>query len=195
MQRMIGNTLEQLWRNLGLWGTLCAAWQLRGYLQLMRTVTAQTPGAGRTKSVWLDCVVPSATFPLLPSSVYSTGEWWIVVRNIALHVQSSFSSHLGSISLSTKILRRGTCPWIPVGRSGPSTRVSPGFTHRSSPSSMPWFRECTWAAWLDRFRCASFLWVAAGSFLRHQEVWNALAVVSTRTLRFSLDKTPFSGPL
>ncbi len=57
MERVIGDTLEKRWRNLGLWGTLRAAWKLRGYLRLLRTVTAQTTGglhSGRTRCPWLD---------------------------------------------------------------------------------------------------------------------------------------------
>lgn len=40
MERVHGQTLEQLWSQLGLWATIRVAWQLRSFILSLRTITA-----------------------------------------------------------------------------------------------------------------------------------------------------------
>jgi hypothetical protein len=50
-------TLEDIWPCLSLWATLCFAWQLRGFIQRMRSVASPTLGglvSGKCKSIFLD---------------------------------------------------------------------------------------------------------------------------------------------
>ncbi|KAI0728892.1 kinase-like protein [Fomitopsis betulina] len=183
MERVVGDTLEQRWPNLGLWGTLCAAWQLRGYLRLLRTVTAQTTSglhSGRTRSILLDDQRGPVRHAS-PAAFVGYLNWWLPAKE-------HFLVHQELVPRNMMLDPRGTLWLVDWGISGfyPEYMEYFGMDATSSLCSMEWLRERTWAAWWD---------VSAGSALRFREPREAFGHISIRTQRFRLDKTPFSGPL
>jgi hypothetical protein len=80
MERIHGETMEQLWPRLGIWATIRIAWQLRSFVSAMRTVTTQKTGglhSGEVHSEWVQGMyvpVPHAS----PSVFCDYLNWWLL---------------------------------------------------------------------------------------------------------------------
>lgn len=163
MERVVGDTLEQRWPNLGLWGTLCAAWQLRGYLRLLRTVTAQTTGglhSGRTRSILLDDERGPVRHAS-PAAFVGYLNWWLVncrpeyctphPELVLKPAKEHFLVHQELVPRNMMLDPRGTLWLVDWGISGfyPEYMEYFGMDATSSLCSMEWLRERTWAAWWD----------------------------------------------
>ncbi|EIW51508.1 kinase-like protein [Trametes versicolor FP-101664 SS1] len=209
MERVIGDTLEQLWRSMSLWGTLRAAWQLRGYLRLLHTVTAQTTGglhSGRTRSIWLDDQRGPVRHAS-PAAFVGYLNWWLVncrpeyctsyPELVLKPAKDHILVHQDLAPRNMILDSHGTLYLVDWGISGfyPEYMEYFGIDATSSLCSMQWLRERTWAAWWGRLRWSLFRWVAAGSGSRFRDAWKAFGVISIRTQHFRLDKTPFSDEL
>lgn len=79
MDRIHGDTLEQRWSEISWWSVIRVAWQLRGYLRLMRrTVSASAGGvySGRVRSPWFGAIygpVNHVSPPVLAGYI----NWWL----------------------------------------------------------------------------------------------------------------------
>lgn len=173
MERVTGDTLEQLWPKLGLWGTLRAAWQLRGYLQLLRTVTAQTTGglhSGRTRSLWLDDQRGPVRHAS-PAAFVGYLNWWLVDcrpeyctphPELVLKPADEHTLVYQDLAPRNMILGpHGTLWLVDWGISGfyPEYLEYFGIDATLSLRSMPWLREHTWAAWWGRLKWSLFRWL------------------------------------
>lgn len=80
MERVHGQTLEQLWAEIGWWTTIQLAWQLRLYIHTMYEITSPAAGglsSGRIRSPWFQGIYPPAAHS---SPVAFTGylNWWLL---------------------------------------------------------------------------------------------------------------------
>ncbi|EJF64980.1 kinase-like protein [Dichomitus squalens LYAD-421 SS1] len=207
MERIIGPTLQQLWRDLGLWGTVRAAWQLRNNLRMLHSVTSQTTGGvhtGKTRCTWLYALRGPARHAS-PTVFTSYLNWWLVNCRPAhlkpyhdLVLQPAKEHVLVHQDLAPRNMildARGDLWLVDWGFAG----FYPPFMEYLGMEvwllETPWLSERTWAAWWGRFRWTVFRWITAGSFYRYRKAWNAHAIIHTRTHRFRLEDTPFSDRL
>ncbi|KAH9930934.1 uncharacterized protein B0H18DRAFT_1209127 [Fomitopsis serialis] len=207
MERISGPTLAQAWWNLGLWGTVRAAWQLRKNLRLpLHAVTSQTTGgahSGRTRCIWLYALRGPARHAS-PAVFTSYLNWWLVncrptvlKPRYDLVLQPAKQHVLVHQDLAPRNMildAQGDLWLVDCGHAGfyPSFMEYFGMEVRSPET--PWLSERTWAAWWGHFRW-SIRWIAAGSFYRYRKAWKAYAVINLRTHRFRGEHVPFSDHL
>ncbi|KAI0362676.1 hypothetical protein OH77DRAFT_1416952 [Trametes cingulata] len=207
MDRVVGPTLELVWRDLGLWGTIRAAWQLRVNLQLLHSITSQTTGglhSGRTRCIWLDDVRGPARHAS-PATFTGYLNWWLVdcrptqltprpdlvLRPAKEHV----FIHQDLAPRNLIMDARGVLWIVDWGNAGFYPVYMEYLGMKPQIHDMPWLFERTWAAWWGRIRWSIFRWIAVGSFYRYRKAWRAFAAVSIRTQRFRMDRTPYSDDL
>ena len=80
MERIHGETLEQLWPRLGIWATIRIAWQLRSFVSALRTVTTQTTGglhSGEVHSEWVQGMYVPVSHAS-PSVFCDYLNWWLL---------------------------------------------------------------------------------------------------------------------
>ncbi|KAF9485739.1 hypothetical protein BDN70DRAFT_910079 [Pholiota conissans] len=61
--------------------------------------------------------------------------------------------------------------------------------------AMKWLGEGTWAAWWGNLRWSVFRWIAIGFSYKYNRPRRAFCVVSMRTYKYRLDKSPFSNKM
>ncbi|KAI0371710.1 hypothetical protein BV20DRAFT_158279 [Pilatotrama ljubarskyi] len=207
VDRVIGPTLEQAWRNLGLWGTIRAALQLRANLRLLHSITSQTTGgmhSGRTRCIWLDDQHGPARHAS-PLTFTNYLNWWLVdCRPTQLTPQPHLvlepaKEHVfvhQDLAPRNMILDPQGVLWIvDWGHAGFYPTYMEYLGMKPQGHDMPWLFDHTWGAWWGRVRWSIFRWIAVGSFYRYRKAWQACATVSFRTQRYRLDKTPYSDTL
>ncbi|TBU26205.1 kinase-like protein [Dichomitus squalens] len=207
MERIIGPTLQQLWRDLGLWGTVRVAWQLRNNLRLLHSVTSQTTGGvhtGQTRCEWLYALHGPARHAS-PTVFTSYLNWWLVncrptelssYHNLVLQPAKEHVLVHQDLAPRNMILdARGDLWLVDWGHAGFYPAYMEYFGMEARSLETPWLSERTWAAWWGRFRWSIVRWIAAGSFYRYRKAWNAHVIINIRTHRFKLEKSPFSDRL
>ncbi|KAF8525268.1 kinase-like protein [Hysterangium stoloniferum] len=164
MQRIHGETLEQLWPRLSLWTTIRIAWQLRLFISALRTVTSQTTGglcSGKVHSEWIQGIngPPHA----LPSLFY------IAPRNMIL----DSSGHLWLVDWGYS----GFYPMFMecLGMEGPEW-------------AMPWLAARSLTAWWGRMRWSLFGLIACGYSRLYSKERAAIVIVRQRSLSYRLEK-------
>ncbi|KAK4163864.1 hypothetical protein QBC43DRAFT_379048 [Cladorrhinum sp. PSN259] len=94
-QRIHGPTLEECWTSLGWFSTIRLAFQLRGMVHRMRTVTSLTagsPGTGICRSLWLEeyyGVPPKASVAVISSIV----NFWFNLVNFRREASKTVEQH------------------------------------------------------------------------------------------------------
>ena len=202
MDRIHGLTLEQLWPNLGWWDTFRVAWQLRSFLCIMRSITSQTTGGlhtGITRSEWLQDVY-GPTLHASPSAFSGYVNWWLLEcrpswckprPELMLEPAPEHIFVHQDLAPRNMILDDAGKLWVvDWGHAGfyPAYMEYMGL----ETTSMPWINAPTWAAWWARMRWSFFRWIAAGPVGPHKKPRHALFVVYERSIRYRLDKTPYS---
>ncbi|TFY77315.1 hypothetical protein EWM64_g6697 [Hericium alpestre] len=202
MDRIQGETLEQCWHRIGLWGTLNIAWQLRSFLRGMGTVTSQTTGGlhtGAGRSEWLQ-----AYYPLIPhaSPAAFAGyvNWWLLecrpdicIPRPELVLSPARQHVLVHQDLAPRNMILDTAGRLWLVDFGEAGFYPPFMEYLGMKlTHIPWLYEPTWAAWWGRMRWSLLQWIACGPRRGYGEAYNALCVVRQRSLRYRMQKTPFS---
>ncbi|KAL1727195.1 kinase-like protein [Schizophyllum commune] len=205
MDYIDGQTMEQLWKSMGLLSTIRIARQLRSYLHAMATVAAPITGglhSGRTHSEWLDALygpVKSAS----PAMFTSYLNWWLTDCRPSvceprpdLTIQPApqhILVHQDLVPRNLIVDRRGTLWIVDWGHAG----YYPAFMEYAGMDAarglaMSWLSAPTWAARWARARWALLRFIACGFGWRYSKQLAALRVVRQRSLRFRMAKGPYS---
>ena len=203
MTRIHGKTLEQLWPHVGLWGSIQIAWQLRGFLRAMASVSSGTTGglhSGVVRSVWIEAVygpVPHAS----PATFCNYLNWWLT--ECRPHVYKPYPDLTFSPTKHT-LVHQDLAPrnmildatgnlWIidwDYAGYYPAFMEYKGIEALSAGSD--WFLAPTWASWWGRMRWNLLRFIACGFASKYKRELMGFGVVYDRTLRCRIDKNPFS---
>ncbi|RPD65362.1 kinase-like protein [Lentinus tigrinus ALCF2SS1-7] len=202
MDRVQGRTLEQLWPSLGLLDTIRVGRQLRGYVRAMQSVTAQTTG-GLHSGVATSTAVGDLHGPARHASpaVFSQYlQWWLLecrpeyckpLPHLVLPPPTQHVFVHQDLALRNMILDPDGVLWLVdwnLAGFYPDYMEYLGMT----PSKIEWIFGKTWAAWWGRVRWELLRWLVFGRAGRYRKEREMLAHVRQRSLRYRLEKTPFS---
>ncbi|KAL4244616.1 Protein kinase-like domain superfamily protein [Abortiporus biennis] len=202
MDRVEGETLEQSWSRLGLWKTVRVAWQLRSFLQALRTVTSQTSGglsSGRVRSEWFGGIY-MPVHRASPEQFTNYINWWLIKcrpsycqSRVDLRLEPPPQYFLVHQDLAPRNMifdQSGKLWLLDWGRAGYYPEYMEYFG--IEPTAMPWLLRPTWAAWWGRLRWSLLRWIAWFPRSSYKNTLQSLRVMRQRSNRFRLDKTPYS---
>ncbi|KAM6500102.1 kinase-like protein [Amanita muscaria] len=200
MERIHGETLEQLWPRLGLWATIRIAWQLRSFISALRTVNSQKTGglhSGKAHSEWIQGI----NIPVLhasPSLFCDYLNWWLVKARpsnclpLPQLLLSPPREHVlvhQDLAPRNMILDSSGHLWlVDWGRSGFYPAFMESLGMEGPERAMPWLATRSLTAWWVRIRWSLFCLIACGYSHMHSKGQAALAIVRQRSLRFRLEK-------
>lgn len=202
MNRIHGKTLEQLWPHIGLWGTIRIAWQLRQFLRAMATATSKTTGglhSGTTRSIYLEAIygpTPHAS-PVMFSNYLN---WWLTeCRPYAFQPRPDLTfppaEHVlvhQDLAPRNMILDNIGNLWIIDWNYSGYYPVFMEYMGVDASTGSDWFLAPTWMSRWGRMRWALLRFIACGFASKHWRAIRGINAVHQRTLRFRIDKAPFS---
>lgn len=203
MDRIPGKTLEQLWPQIGLWGSIRIAWQLRGFLCAMASVTSGTTGGlhtGVVHSIHIDAIygpVPHAS----PATFSNYLNWWLTecrpqwnrpLPDLTFSPTQHILVHQDLAPRNMMLDTTGNLWIIDWNYSGyyPAFMEYVGIDAVSA--GWDWFRAPTWASWWGRMRWDLLRFIAFGFARKYRRARTGLGAVHHRIQRFRADRTPFS---
>jgi len=205
MERVHGQTLEQLWPQLGLWATIRVGWQLRSYISSLRTITVQTSGglkSGKTRSEWIQGMYG----PTLHASPYVFCDylnWWLVKARpsncepLPRLLLSPPREHVlvhQDLAPRNMILDSKSRLWVvDWDRSGFYPPFMEYLGMEGPERAMPWLAARNLTAWWGRVRWSLFCLIACGYSSLHRTGRDALVIVRQRSLRYKLEKPVHSA--
>lgn len=202
MDRVVGQTLEQLWPVLGFWQTLRIGWELRRVVACMRSVKSQSTGGlhtGKVVSNWiqgLNMPIPHAT----PAAFTDYLNWWLVracpsvctprpelilqtpSHHVLVHQDLVPRNILVDDSFSVWIVDWGIAGYFPAFMEGLAMRDGPYSGDHELVAST------SWSTWWGRLRWTVVRLLACGWHFRYKKQWSALATVGHRSNRFRLER-------
>ena len=204
MERIHGETLEQLWPRLGIWATIHIAWQLRSFVSSLRTITTQQTGglhSGKVHSEWIqgiNVLVPHAS----PSLFCDYLNWWLMkarpsnCQPLPQLLLSPPREHVfvhQDLAPRNMILDSAGHLWlVDWGHSGFYPAFMEYLGMEGPERAMPWLAARNLTAWWGHLRWSLFCLVACGYSRLHSRGRAALAIVQQCSLRFRLEKPPHS---
>ena len=205
MERIHGETLEQLWPRLGILATIRIAWQVRSFISALRTVTTQKTGglhSGQVRSEWVQGIngpVPHAS----PSVFCHYLNWWLMkarpsnCQPLPQLLLSPPRDHVlvhQDLAPRNMILDSNGHVWlVDWGYSGFYPAFMEYLGMEGPELAMPWLAARTYIAWWGRLRWSLFRLIACGYSRLHSKGRAALAIVRQRSLRYKLEKPVHSA--
>jgi len=203
MDRIPGKTLEQLWPHIWLWESIRIAWQLRGFLRTMASVTSGTTGglhSGRVRSIYIDAIygpVPHAS----PATFSNYLNWWLTecrpqwVRprpDLIFSPSEHILVHQDLAPRNMILDPTGNLWIIDWGFSGYYPAFMEYLGMDAVSAGADWFRAHTWASWWGRIRWNLLRFIACGIGGKYKREIMGMDHVCYRIQRFRVDRNPFS---
>lgn len=203
MDRIHGKTLEQLWPHIGIWETIRIAWQLRGFLRAMASITSGTTGglhSGVVRSIHIDAIfgpVPHAS----PSTFSSYLNWWLTEcrpqwcqprPDLTFSPTQHVLVHQDLAPRNMMLDTTGSLWIIDWNNAGYYPTFMEYMGMDAVSAGLDWFRASTWASWWGRMRWDLLRFIACGPIRKHSRAIMGLNAVSHRIQRFRVDRNPFS---
>ncbi|KAJ7581492.1 ankyrin repeat protein [Mycena floridula] len=185
MDRVQGQTLDELWPNLGWWSTIKLAWQLRDFITMMRRKTSKTAGAiisGSGYCRFWDFDSYGLPLHASPGSFLEYMNWWLSslpsfqprpeleLRPFNFFVFSHMDLHMRNMVVDDQqrlwIIDWGCAGFFPV------------YMERATMRPLFSFR----AGWLGRFsfwRWQLFCWIATRTYYVRE--YKSLTIIAHRT--------------
>ncbi|KAF9042741.1 hypothetical protein BDZ89DRAFT_1156047 [Hymenopellis radicata] len=201
MDRIYGVTLEEAWADLGWWSTLKVAWQLRCYVNKMRSVTSITAGGLASGSAhcmaWaLDVYGPE--LHASPSNLRDYMNWWLQnpqptisgleIKPFPYFVFSHLDLHMGNMIIDEQknlwLIDWGQSGYYPVFMEYARFRFKKNRVLASDGTGS----IARWKQRLRFWRWRLFRWIAVGHYS-----WEAraLAVIGNRSTRHARARKGF----
>ena len=200
MERIHGETLEQLWPRLGIWATIRIAWQLRSFVSALRTVTSQKTGglrSGEVRSEWVQGMYVPVSHAS-PAAFCDYLNWWLLkarpsncrpLPQLALSPPREHVLVHQDLAPRNMILDSNGRLWlVDWGHSGFYPAFMEKLGMEGPEGAMPWLAARTLIAWWGRLRWSLFSLIACGYSRMHSKGRAALGFVLHRSLRFKLEK-------